>query len=218
MRLVVVQKVHNLVSLFVTDVRARHRLHPLDLGHSLRWGRSGLQTLIELVTLLALHRENPVAILYSSREDRRAEYADPLYFARTALAQAARLRRVLHLWLHPGWSRRKPRLSYSQHSKSVEPCRPPSSWQWALSEALLTLPADMTGNIRQRWPNTAASARSVAFTAALRIENGFPWKVAALLSEPPAGAFDGAAFDGAGVAGPEAGGAEAVEVPPRLLT
>lgn len=36
--------------------------------------------------------------------------------------------------LPQGWSRRKPKISYQQHSNSAGPCRQLSSGQWAFSE------------------------------------------------------------------------------------
>ena len=71
-----------------------------------------------------------------------------------------------------GWSRRKPELSYRQHSPSAGPCRQLSSGRWALSEPLSIELADTD------WKYESALARShhprsLRDTAAvLRIENG----------------------------------------------
>ena len=64
---VIVEEFNDRIGLFVIELRASHRLHSLYVRYRLNRGRTGLQTLIQPMTLLALYCEDPVALLNRSR-------------------------------------------------------------------------------------------------------------------------------------------------------
>ena len=87
---------------------------------------------------------SPMTIRASMRFEKRLSFGPrfrPPGGGRRFRLYQARLRMLqkpaMLLLLFPlGWSRRKPELSYQQHSQSAGPYRQLSSGQWALSEAL----------------------------------------------------------------------------------